>query len=358
MLRIYLMNKKKAGAGVRRAGLQGFFGVALAVVFALPPGDGGLLTASGVPTGTGTGLNATLASGRGPAPASELSHLRNQAAPCGYLRGRPKVDQVMLVWEENHAYSSIIGNPAAPEINRLASECGLATNYYSIGHPSLPNYLAMTSGLPYASWPWTTDCDPQGGCVTGAASIFSELAEKGRQWRSYAESMGASCGLASYGTYAAKHNPAVYYTMARADCRRWDQPMGTPSRGALRAELRRGPTVALTTLSPNVDDDMHDGTVGQADSWLASWLPQVVSSPAYRSGRLAVVVVWDEGTGSGATEQSHVPLVVMSASTPRGARSAAFLDDYSVLHVICQLTGVPQLNQAARAPSFVSSFHL
>jgi len=75
------------------------------------------------------------------------------------------------------------------------------------------------------------------------------------------------------------------------------------------------------------------------------------------SGRLAVVFVWDEGYGSG-NIASPVPLIVMSASTPAGTRSALPLDDYSVLHTICQLTGVPTPGRASSAASFAGPFHL
>ncbi len=48
---------------------------------------------------------------------------------------------------ENHSFGDIIGNTAqAPYLNSLAAECGLATNYHNISHPSLPNYIAATSG--------------------------------------------------------------------------------------------------------------------------------------------------------------------------------------------------------------------
>jgi phosphatidylinositol-3-phosphatase len=277
--------------------------------------------------------------------------------PCGTLTGKPVVDEVLVIWEENHSYSSIIGNPAASEFDGLAARCGLATSYEALTHPSLPNYMEMTSGHSFASWPWYNDCDPQGSCTTSAPSIFSELSARGKQWRSYAEAMGNDCGLVSYGEYAAKHNPAVYFTSIRRQCDAWDQPMGTPSIGAMHQALRSGPSAALTTVSPDLLDDMHDGTVAEAGNWLAGWLPQIVASPAYRSGHLAVFIAWDEGSGSG-NVPSHVPLIVMSASTPVGARSGVRFDDYSVARTICQLTGVPDLGRAAAAAALAGPFHL
>jgi len=305
--------------------------------------------------GIGAGIDAAGAAALGrPATPSAVPSL---VRPCGTLTGTPAVHQVLLIWEENHDYSSVIGNPGAPELNRLADQCGLATYYEAQTHPSLPNYLEMTSGLSYTSWPWVSDCDPQGSCTTPARSIFSEIGATGRQWRSYVEAMGNNCGLVSYGEYAAKHNPAVYYTSVRHECEAWDQPMGTPSAGPLQQALASGPMAVLTTLTPDLLDDMHDGTVAQADTWLAGWWPHLVASPAYRSGHLAVFIAWDEGTGSG-NVTSHVPLIVMSAYTPAGTRSTLAFDDYSVLAALCQLTGVTRLGPASGAPGLVGPFHL
>ncbi|HET9061634.1 MAG TPA: alkaline phosphatase family protein [Acidimicrobiales bacterium] len=276
--------------------------------------------------------------------------------PCGHF-AVPRVDKVLLVWEENHSYSSVIGNPQAPTINAIAARCGLATNYQAVDHPSLPNYMQMTSGEPFYSYPWNLDCDPGGACLTNAPSIFSELIQAHKQWRSYAEGMSQNCGRVSYGTYAAKHNPAVYYRSVAVQCEAWDLSMGTPQSGPLRSMLLHGPAVPLVTMTPDVNDDMHNGTIQQADAWLARWLPRVVASPAYQLGHLAVIIAWDEGPGVG-DYGSTAPLLVMSASTRTGTKSSLSLNDYSVLAAMSHLTGVKPLGLAATAPSMVKAFNL
>jgi hypothetical protein len=47
---------------------------------------------------------------------------------------------------ENHSYKQIIGSSSAPYFNQLAGKCGLATNATALRHPSLPNYIGLTSG--------------------------------------------------------------------------------------------------------------------------------------------------------------------------------------------------------------------
>src|SRR5438270_12478182 len=66
------------------------------------------------------------------------------SAPCGRLSSPPAYTHVVWIWMENHGYGSIIGSRQAPYINSLAARCGLATNYHSVSHPSLPNYIAAT----------------------------------------------------------------------------------------------------------------------------------------------------------------------------------------------------------------------
>ncbi len=53
---------------------------------------------------------------------------------------------VFIVMEENHSYSSVIGNPSMPYLNGLANQYGLATNYFANTHPSIGNYFMLTTG--------------------------------------------------------------------------------------------------------------------------------------------------------------------------------------------------------------------
>src|SRR5437660_2352765 len=74
-----------------------------------------------------------------PARVASLLSANVSAPPLSY-------DNVAWIVMENHAYGQIVGSADAPYINQLAREHGLASNFYAEGHPSLPNYIAMTSG--------------------------------------------------------------------------------------------------------------------------------------------------------------------------------------------------------------------
>lgn len=116
---------------------------------------------------------------------------------------------MVWIWWRTIATGDIIGSPQAPYINSLAAGCGLAANYHSIGHPSLPNYTGATSGLGLSALKrFNSDCRPAKHCSTPALGIFGQ----GETWKAYQESMPSNCDPMNSGEYAVRHNPPPYYT--------------------------------------------------------------------------------------------------------------------------------------------------
>lgn len=249
---------------------------------------------------------------------------------------------------ENHSYSQIIGG--APYITGLARQCGLASNYAAISHPSLPNYIAATSG----STQGISDDDPPSAHPIAAASIFSQLTAARKSWRSYEESMPANCELSNAGEYAVKHNPAAYYTGIASQCASSDVPLGTPSSGPLASALKRNTLPAFSFVTPNLCNDMHDCSVTTGDGWLRSWLLTIMATNTYRSGKLVVFVTWDEGEG----DSNQVATLVLSQWTRPGTRSARAFSHYSLLRTSEELLGLGRLGGAAAGASMRGTFHL
>jgi phospholipase C len=278
--------------------------------------------------------------------------------PCGTLSTPPTYTHVIWIWMENHSYSDIIGSSQAPYINSLASECGLATNYHNISHPSLPNYVGATSGLAVGSLKnFDTDCNPSNKCSTSAASIFGQ----GESWKAYEESMPSNCDKSSSGEYAVRHNPPPYFT-SLSGCSTFDVPYTQ-----LASDLSAGTLPAFSFVTPNLIDDMHDGTIAQGDSWLSSNLPTILNSSQYQNGTTAVFLTWDEGSGGSSGEDCtanttdnscHVATIVISPSTAVGSTSATLFNHYSLLGTAEQLLGLPALGQATSYPTLTSAFKL
>lgn len=281
--------------------------------------------------------------------------------PCGTATTPHVYHHVIWIWMENRSLGNIIGNKSqAPYINSLAAGCGLATDYHSTTHPSLPNYLAATSGIAQGSLPATTylDCNVSVICDMTVRSVFGQ----GETWKAYAESMPSNCDKSNSGEYAVRHNPAVYYT-SLSGCASKDVPYAQ-----LATDLAKNALPAFSFITPNLIDDMHDGTIAQGDAWLARHLPTILNSKEYKAGTTAVFITWDEGSGGYPIEDCDdatvtdtsckVPTVVISPTTPAGTRSRTFFDHYSLLGTTEQLLGLPRLASAASAKTMTAAFHL
>jgi chitodextrinase len=270
------------------------------------------------------------------------------SGPCGSAAASAPatLQHVVWIWMENQSYSSVIGNTsAAPYENQLAGQCGLATNYAGVSHPSLPNYIAATSG----STQGITDDNPPSSHPLGVASIFGQINSK-----SYQESMPSNCALTSSGNYAVKHNPEAYYTPVRTDCNANDMPMGSTSSGAFLNDLTNNSLPAFSFVTPDMCSDTHDCSVATGDAWLKSWVPKLLASPAYQAGQLALFITWDENDGS---TGNKVPAIVASPYTPAGTTSGTSFNHYSLLRTTEELLGTTNyLGNAASAASMRSAF--
>jgi len=254
--------------------------------------------------------------------------------PCGTVpRPTSRVEHVIWIWMENKPFGAIVHSPRARFADGLAKACGLATNYHGLAHPSLPNYIAATSG---STQHIVDDGSPDDHRLQ-VESIYSQLKDTGRTWREYAESAPTRCPLESSGTYAVRHDPAAYYTRIRSDCAHWDVPMGTTSHGRFLDDLEHDSLSSFSFVVPNMCSDTHDCPVAKGDEWLKAWFERILASPAYRSGRTVVFLVWDENDGSAA---NRVPLIVVSPWTRPGTRSAKRFDHYSLLKSTEQLLGI------------------
>src|SRR5207245_7800135 len=132
-----------------------------------------------------------------------LATTASTSAPCGRAASA-SYRHVIWIWMENRSYSQVLGSSSpATHLKAYARRCGVATAYYALTHPSLPNYLAAVSG---STGGVTSDCSPA-SCPQRRPTIFRQLNRRGLAWSSLAESMTTPCDRASYGRYAARHNP-------------------------------------------------------------------------------------------------------------------------------------------------------
>ena len=250
--------------------------------------------------------------------------------------------------EETHSIGEVFPS-RMPYLWSLARRYGRASAWSDVGHPSLPNYLAIFGGSAFNEPP---DCLPGRDCSYPGPSVFGQAIAKGETARSYEESMPARCDRSNRGDYDANHNPWAYFPSEARLCQADDLPSGPVTGGPLASESRRGTLPNVGLITPNLIDDAHNGTLADADRFLRTWMPVLMSGPDWRSGRLVIVVTFDEGE---TTEQ--VPVVVI-APAAAGVVVRQPLNHYSLTRLIDQVIGVAPLRQAAGAPNIAPLFGL
>jgi acid phosphatase len=250
------------------------------------------------------------------------------AQPARAAGGLPRPARVVIVIEENHSYRQIIGSAAAPYLNRLAGSGANFTNAHGITHPSAPNYFALFAGRPVAGG---DDCPARGIAATDP-NLGRQLLAAHLGYIAYSESL-PSAGFSGCwaGTYARKHAPWAQFTnLPRAA----HQPLSA---------LRTYATLpAVTFIVPNVDHDMHDGSVKAGDDWfkrnvgpLAKWA---------KTNDTLLIVTWDEGFDP----RNTIPTIFYGPMVKPG-NYAEPMNAYVILRTIEDMYGLAPLGHAASA---------
>ena len=251
-----------------------------------------------------------------------------EPASPGLTTAIPRPSHVVVVVMENHSYGQIIGSSSAPFVNRLARSGALFTQSYAVAHPSEPNYLALfsgsTQGVSDDSCPHTFS-----GVNLGARVIAS-----GRRFVGFSESLPATGyrGCVA-GSYARKHSPWVNFTSIPGSA---NQPMS-------RWPTSPSSLPALAFVTPNLDNDMHDGSVATGDSWLARHIGPYASWA--RTHNSILVLTWDEDADNAG---NHVATMVVGAGVRTGPYSG-YVNHYRLLRMLSDLLRVRPMGHAATA---------
>jgi len=253
---------------------------------------------------------------------------------------------IFLIVLENQSFSRTFGahSPAPYLSQSLTKQGALLTQYYSIGHNSLGNYVALISGqapnvatqsdcVRYSEFRLTQAALGPFGQALGVGCIYPSIVrtlpdqlETARlSWRGYMEDMGKdpqreprTCAHAELGArdrlleatprdqYASKHNPFIYFHAII------DEPARCATHVVNLDELPRDLVTATATpnfvfITPNLCHDGHDapcadgepGGLVSADAFLRHWVPLITSSPAFVQDGL-LVITFDESDAAGA----------------------------------------------------------
>jgi phosphatidylinositol-3-phosphatase len=254
----------------------------------------------------------------------------------------PKLDRVALLVLENRSYDEVIGSPDAPYINRLARRYALAERYYAIGHPSLPNYVALTGG---STFEIQTNC---AGCDTSAPNLVTQLDTARISWKAYFEGLTSNAlpGPASP-IYNPHYNPFVYFETVRGRAADRSRILSFRS---LRDDLVEGRLPRFSWIAPGVRHDGHNSSLRAADDYASFLVPLLLRSLGAEG---VLFLTWDEGASmdtsgvKGARGGGHVVLIAAGGAARRGATTGVRANHYALLRTIEAGFGLVALGNAA-----------
>ena len=266
----------------------------------------------------------------GLATAFVLAPGGHPAAPATKLAASsiPQYAHVVIVMEENHSYSDIIGNSDAPYMNQLADDGALLTSSYAVTHPSEPNYMALFAGNTFGL---SADTCPVSEGST--ANLGSELLGAGFTFKGYSEGLPSTGSTkCTSGEYARKHSPWINFSNVPTSD---SLPFTSFPSSSNYASL---PT--LSFVIPNLDDDMHDGTIAEADTWLDSKLSAYATWA--ESNDSLLIVTWDEDDY---TENNQVPTIFYGQDVVQGQYDED-VDHYNLLATLEQMYGLSEVGNS------------
>lgn len=249
----------------------------------------------------------------------------------------PTPAHVVVVMEENHSYADIINSSSSTAyFNSLASQGALLTSSFAVTHPSEPNYMALFGGSTFGL---SADTCPVSEGNT--ANLGSELLAAGYTFKGYSEGLPSTGSTTcTSGNYARKHSPWINYSNVPSSD---SLPFTSFPSSSNYANL---PT--LSFVIPNLNDDMHNGTIAQADSWLQTNLSAYATWAKTHNSLL--IVTWDEDDY---TENNQVPTIIVGQSVVPGKYTTQ-VNHYNLLATLEQMYGLAKVGNSSSATPITS----
>jgi hypothetical protein len=243
------------------------------------------------------------------------------------------IEHIVVLIEENHSYKQIVDSANAPYLNSLIKNGALMTNAHGVTHPSQPNYLALFSGA--------TQGVKDDACLKPftAPNLASSLINAHLTFTGYSEDLPkvGYTGCSSKG-YARKHNPWIQFTNVPTSLNQ--------AFSALPKDFSTLPT--LSFVIPNHQDDMHDGTIKQADDWLKTDMNAYITWAKTHNSLL--IITWDEDDYA---KDNHIPLIFIGPMIKSG-RYDENVNHYNVLRTLEDAYHLPLLGESNKAQPITS----
>ncbi len=259
------------------------------------------------------------------------------------------VAHVFIVIEENHSYSDVIGNASMPYLNGLATTYAYAQGHCANTHPSIGNYFMLTTGQIISN-------DDGFSSEVTADNIVRHLINAGKTWKEYSEnlpSIGYTGG--DTGAYTQHHNPLSYFSDVRENSAQ-TQNLVPFSQFATDLVNHNLPNYAF--IGPNNNDNAHDGTLAQADSWLQANIDPLIQSSDFQTpGGGLLIITFDESVDSDTVDGGgHVAWLLVGPNVKKGFTSTTCYQHQNTLCFMSEAIGLTDFPGGAATAADMKEF--
>lgn len=309
--------------------------------------SGGLIDADGLFTAPASAGSATVTA------TSTQDATKSGTATITIQAQAPRSKHVVLVMEENQSYSTVVGQTTAwPNLNNLISNGALATDDYANTHPSIGNYFMLTTGQVLTN-------DDSSTTVWNVDNIARRMLAAGASFRIYAEGVTQGYVGGNTGLYLVRHEPFALLSDIADDKTVANAHIWPFKQFAM--DLANGTLPEYSYIVPDVDDDAHNGTPQQADTWLQSKVvaPLSTYSAFEPDGDGVLIVDFDEAATSDTTHGGgHVACILWGPDVNAGYRqtSSTVYQHQSVLATEMELLGLSNPPGAAASAPLMNEF--
>src|SRR3989441_213155 len=239
----------------------------------------------------------------------------------------------------------------APYLATLAQTYGFSTYYTAVDHPSEPNYVALFGGSTFGV---TSD----GYCCfqLNAPNLVDRLEAAGLTWKAFAEDASGSGTCSFTPPRAGDHYPFIDFSDMKTFARCANMLTTTsPLDPEFVAALNGATLPNYVWLTPTDTDNMHSSSVAVGDAYLATLVPQILSSRMFTTQKAALFIVFDEGHDFCPTGNSSSDCIVAEWSGPavkKAYTSSTAYNHYSYLSTLEANWNLPSLtsNDASATP--------
>jgi hypothetical protein len=214
--------------------------------------------------------------------------VNDDAGSCGIPAPHPALYTSVVVFAfENRSWSDVgLGfGTGMPYLHALGQRCPYFKDWTETDttQNSLTQYTGQVTGARQAGT--VNDCKPSASCSTQANNIFRQARRVAKTAINYVE--GATIGCSASGN-ASKHIPDLYMWGAddQSFCTKQVRPY---------SEFNPNQLPNFAFITPTLCNDGHDCDNATVDTWAAANVQPVLNSTAYRAGKVAVFIWYDEG---------------------------------------------------------------